>query len=143
MATKSTAKKEVTESVKKAPVKKAAPAKAPLVEEVYVQFGGEEWKVADLTERAKAAYLAEGHRASGIKKLRKARRGQGLLRRQRQGQRQRGSVTAGVPYGPYISEKPAANGCRLLFWIAALSCTLRLCSLCTNMYGAIFVQNRF
>ena len=69
MATKSTAKKEVTERVKKAPVKKAAPAKAPLVEEVYVQFGGEEWKVADLTERAKAAYLAEGHRASGIKKL--------------------------------------------------------------------------
>ena len=54
MATKSTAKKEVTESVKKAPVKKAAPAKAPLVEEVYVQFGGEEWKVADLTERAKS-----------------------------------------------------------------------------------------
>ena len=27
------------------------------------------WKVADLSERAKAAYLAQGHRASGIKKL--------------------------------------------------------------------------
>ena len=69
MPTKSTAKKEDAESVKKPPVKKAAPAKAPAVEEVYVQFGGEEWKVADLSERAKAAYLAQGHRASGIKKL--------------------------------------------------------------------------
>ena len=69
MPTKSTAKKEGAESVKKTPVKKAAPAKAPAVEEVYVQFGGEEWKVADLSERAKAAYLAQGHRASGIKKL--------------------------------------------------------------------------
>lgn len=69
MPTKSTAKKEGAESVKKAPVKKAAPAKAPVVEEVYVQFGGEEWKVTELSERAKAAYLAEGHRASGIKKM--------------------------------------------------------------------------
>lgn len=69
MPTKYTAKKEGAESVKKTPVKKAAPAKAPVVEEVYVQFGGEEWKVADLSERAKAAYLAQGHRASGIKKL--------------------------------------------------------------------------
>ena len=60
MPTKSTAKKEGAESVKKTPVKKAAPAKAPVVEEVYVQFGGEEWKVADLSERAKAAYLAQG-----------------------------------------------------------------------------------
>lgn len=41
MPTKSTAKKEDAESVKKTPVKKAAPAKAPAVEEVYVQFGGE------------------------------------------------------------------------------------------------------
>ena len=69
MPTKSTAKKEGAESVKKTPVTKAAPAKALVVEEVYVQFGGEEWKVADLSERAKAAYLAQGHRASGIKKL--------------------------------------------------------------------------
>ena len=69
MPTKSTEKKESAASVKKTPVKKAAPAKAPVVEEVYVQFAGEEWKVADLAERAKAAYLAEGHRASGIKKM--------------------------------------------------------------------------
>ena len=27
------------------------------------------WRMADLMDQAKAAYVAEGHRASGIKKL--------------------------------------------------------------------------
>ena len=52
------------------PAKRAA-AKAPAqkVEEVYLQFGADEWPMADLMDQAKAAYVAEGHRASGIKKL--------------------------------------------------------------------------
>ena len=33
------------------------------------QFGSGEWNVSELAERAKAAYLAEGHRAASIKKL--------------------------------------------------------------------------
>lgn len=56
----------------KAPAKRAA-AKAKAapekVEEVYVQMGGGEWSVAEVTERAKAAYAAEGHRLSSVKKL--------------------------------------------------------------------------
>lgn len=54
------------------PVKKAAVPKAKAaqkVEEVYLQFGAEEWLMADLMDQAKAAYVAEGHRASAIKKL--------------------------------------------------------------------------
>ena len=46
-------------------VKKAAAPKAPkaaaVTSEVYVQYGVMEWKVADLTEKAKAAYAAEGN----------------------------------------------------------------------------------
>lgn len=54
--------------------KKAAPKAAPKAaakksEEIFVQFGGSEWSVAELKEAAKAAYVAEGHRASSIKKL--------------------------------------------------------------------------
>lgn len=37
---------------------------------VYVQFAGEEFVVAEAMEKAKAAYVAEGHRASAIKSLR-------------------------------------------------------------------------
>ncbi|MBQ9768558.1 MAG: hypothetical protein IJW37_10690 [Lachnospiraceae bacterium] len=39
-------------------------------EVVYVQFAGEEFVVAEAMEKAKAAYVAEGHRASAIKSLR-------------------------------------------------------------------------
>ena len=45
---------------------KAAPQKT---EDIFVQFGSGEWNVSELAERAKAAYLAEGHRAASIKKL--------------------------------------------------------------------------
>ena len=54
------------------PAKKAAPkAKAPAqkVEELVLQFGAQEWNMSDLMDRAKAAYVAEGHRASAVKKL--------------------------------------------------------------------------
>ncbi len=68
--------------------KKSAPAKAPVsaaaevveavatkkaavqkVEEVYLQAGGCEWNVSDCKERAVAAFVADGHKASSVKKL--------------------------------------------------------------------------
>lgn len=61
--------------VKKAVAKKtnAAKADAKKVEkkdEVYVQFAGEEFVVEEVMEKAKAAYVAEGHRVSAIKSVR-------------------------------------------------------------------------
>ena len=50
--------------------KKAAPkAPAKKVAEVYLQFGENEWNMAQILEQAKAAYVAEGHRVSAIKSL--------------------------------------------------------------------------
>ena len=37
---------------------------APVTEDVFVQYGVMEWKTADLTEKAKAAYTAEGNTAA-------------------------------------------------------------------------------
>ncbi len=37
--------------------------------EVLIQYGGGEWSVADLEEKAIAAYVAEGHRRGRISKL--------------------------------------------------------------------------
>lgn len=54
---------------KKVEKKSAAKSTVQKVEEVLIQFGGEEWNVAQLKEAARAAYVAEGHRASSIKKL--------------------------------------------------------------------------
>ena len=59
-------------STKTAPAKKAAKAAAPVeekMEEIVIQYGAMEWKGAELLEKAKAAYAAEGHRASAIKSL--------------------------------------------------------------------------
>ncbi len=53
-------------------VKRAAPkqtAKDKLEKEVLIQYGGSEWNVAGLEEKAIAAYVAEGHRRGRIKKL--------------------------------------------------------------------------
>lgn len=52
-------------------VETAAPKKPAVekVEELYLQAGGCEWNVSDCKERAVAAYVAEGHRASSVKKL--------------------------------------------------------------------------
>ncbi len=56
-----------------APKKEAAPKQEPAArktaapkegEEVIIQAGGGEWSVAALKEKARAAYAAEGHRAS-------------------------------------------------------------------------------
>lgn len=53
------------------PAAKRASAKLPIqkVEEVYLQSGGEEWNISDCKERAVAAFVAQGHRPSTVKKL--------------------------------------------------------------------------
>lgn len=68
------AQKEAVSAEKK-PVEKKPTTKAPAksstksVEEVFVQFAGQEWNVTGLTAKVKEAYVAEGHKASSIKKL--------------------------------------------------------------------------
>ena len=67
-----TAKKAETavKATKKAAAKKTAKAeKKELVPEVFVQFDGNEDVVANVIERAKEAFTADGHRASSIKSL--------------------------------------------------------------------------
>lgn len=44
--------------------------KAEKQEEVYLQFAGEEIDVEEVMEKARTAYVSEGHRASSIKSLR-------------------------------------------------------------------------
>ena len=57
-------------TVKKSPAKKSAPKeKAERVENIFLQAGGREWNIAQLRDQAVAAYAAEGHRVSGIKRL--------------------------------------------------------------------------
>ena len=51
-------------------VKETAAKKTQKIEEtVYLQAGGSEWDISDCKERAVAAFVAEGHNASSIKKL--------------------------------------------------------------------------
>ena len=62
--------KKTVKAEKKVEKKAAAkPAAAQKVEEVVIQFGGAEWTEAQLKQAAQDAYVAEGHRASTIKKL--------------------------------------------------------------------------
>lgn len=62
--------KKAVKAEKKVEKKAAAkPAAAQKVEEVVIQFGGAEWTEAQLKQAAQDAYVAEGHRASTIKKL--------------------------------------------------------------------------
>ena len=65
-----TAAKPKAAKAKKQPAAKAAPQKT---EDIFVQFGSGEWNVSELAERAKAAYLAEGHRAASMSSRRMAR----------------------------------------------------------------------
>ena len=70
---KETAKKAAPakKTTKKATAKKAEPKKeVEKVEEVYLQFHGQEIFTRDILERAKQAYVAEGHRESSIKSVR-------------------------------------------------------------------------
>lgn len=57
-------------SKNKSTVAKEAEKKPEKKDEVFVQFAGEEYAVADVMEKAKAAYVAEGHRASAVKSVR-------------------------------------------------------------------------
>ena len=67
---------EVKETVVKAPEpvkEKEAPVKKTSVnvsEEVFVQFGNSEVLTKDIVEKVKAAYVAEGHTADSVKKIR-------------------------------------------------------------------------
>lgn len=65
-------KAEVKEEAKKTPAKKATPAKAAKAEiktALYVQFAGNEVTEADIIDKVKAAYVAEGHKESAIKEI--------------------------------------------------------------------------
>ena len=50
-------------------VAQAAPKKEELKPEVFIQFQGQEAVVADVIEKAKKQFEADGHRASSIKSI--------------------------------------------------------------------------
>ena len=62
-------KAELKAEAKKAPAKKATPAKAEFKTALYVQFAGNEVTEADIIDKVKAAYVAEGHKESAIKEI--------------------------------------------------------------------------
>ncbi|MFG6384821.1 MAG: hypothetical protein K1V96_11255 [Lachnospiraceae bacterium] len=67
------AKKEASakKTTKKAPAKKAEVKKeVEKVEEIYLQFHGQEIFTKEILDKAKQAYVAEGHRESSIKSIR-------------------------------------------------------------------------
>ncbi len=68
---KETVKKEAPakKTAKKAPAKKGE-AKTEKIEEIYLQFHGQEIFTKEILERAKQAYVSEGHRESSIKSIR-------------------------------------------------------------------------
>ena len=55
---------------KKTAAAKTEEKKVEKKDEVFVQFAGEEYGVEEVMEKAKAAYVAEGHRAAAIKSVR-------------------------------------------------------------------------
>lgn len=57
-------------SKNKSTVAKEEAKKSGKKDEVFVQFAGEEFVVEEVMDKAKAAYVAEGHRASAIKSIR-------------------------------------------------------------------------
>lgn len=65
-AKKTTAKKTTGKKAGRKPAVKSAEK----VEEIYVQFAGQELLTKEVLERAKQAYVAEGHRESSIKSIR-------------------------------------------------------------------------
>ena len=52
---------EAPKEEKKAPAKKATPAKAEIKTALYVQFAGNELTEVDIIDKLIAAYVAEGH----------------------------------------------------------------------------------
>lgn len=63
------AKAAVKKTVKQAAEKKATVKKTDLIPEVFVQFDGREDVVAEVVERAKEAFVADGHKEATIKSL--------------------------------------------------------------------------
>lgn len=66
---KAAEKKTAAKKPGRKPGKKNA-AKAEKVEEIYVQFANQEILTKEVLERAKQAYISEGHRESSIKSIR-------------------------------------------------------------------------
>ena len=66
-AAKPVKEKKPSRAAKKAAAKAAA--KEELVPEVFIQYQGNEAIVADVIEKAKNEFVADGHRASSIKSL--------------------------------------------------------------------------
>jgi len=66
----SKADEKATAKAKKTVAKKVAKEeKKGAVEEIYLQYAGQEVLLEAVLERAKAAHVEEGHRASGIKTI--------------------------------------------------------------------------
>lgn len=63
-------KKEEKKPVEKKAVVKKQAEKNAIAEEVFIQFRNQEVLTADIIERVKAAYAAEGHDADSIEKVR-------------------------------------------------------------------------
>lgn len=60
----------VEKSVVEQPVKKATRTPAPKkVELAYVQYAGKEWDMAEIVKKAKEDYLAQGNKATAMKKF--------------------------------------------------------------------------
>lgn len=68
-AKKSAPAKELAAGAVKAVKETVSKAAAQRVEEVCLQCGGSQWDISDCKERAVAAFVAQGHRASTVKKL--------------------------------------------------------------------------
>ena len=66
---KEAVKKTVKKTAEKTAEKKAVTKKTEFLPEVFVQFGGREDVVADVVERAKEAFVADGHKEAAIKSL--------------------------------------------------------------------------
>ncbi len=67
--TKETAKPVKEKKPSRAAKKAAKAAKEELKPEVYIQYQGNEAIVAEVIEKAKSEFVADGHRASSIKSL--------------------------------------------------------------------------
>ena len=67
--TKETAKPAREKKPSRAAKKAAKAAKEELKPEVFIQYQGNEAIVADVIEKAKNEFIADGHRASSIKSL--------------------------------------------------------------------------
>lgn len=61
-------KVEKAPKAEKEPKAVKAPKAEKVTEEVYLQYNGQEWALADLKKKVNDAYVAEGHRAADVKK---------------------------------------------------------------------------